>query len=87
MIIININDIILLIFNMVWLIIFYKNIYRYMIKYIKIDKYNYVWRFWNFYMKIILKKYIGMLFVDWFVDGFFCFVYIIVIDILLFIVG
>lgn len=53
MIIININDIILLIFNMVWLIIFYKNIYRYMIKYIKIDKYNYVWRFWNFYMKII----------------------------------
>lgn len=58
-----------------------------MIKYIKIDKYNYVWRFWNFYMKIILKKYIGMLFVDWFVDGFFCFIYIVVINILLFIVG
>lgn len=56
MIIIKINDIILLIFNMVWLIIFYKNIYRCMIKYINIDKYNYVWRFWNFYMKIYKRN-------------------------------
>lgn len=38
------------------------------------------------YIKEIFR-YIGMLFVDWFVDSFFCFVYIIVIDILLFIVG
>lgn len=56
MIIIKINDIILLIFNMVWLIIFYKNIYRCMIKYINIDKYNYVWRFWNFYMNIYKRN-------------------------------
>lgn len=56
MIIIKINDIILLIFNMVWLIIFYKNIYRCMIKYINIDKYNYVWRFWNFYMNMYKRN-------------------------------
>lgn len=42
----------------------------------------FIWK----YIKEIFR-YIGMLFVDWFVDGFFCFVYIIVIDILLFIVG
>lgn len=56
MIIIKINNIILLIYNMVWLIIFYKNIYRCMIKYINIDKYNYVWRFWNFYMNIYKRN-------------------------------